>query len=76
MVDVAVGNEKLRHRAEGIIADLVGCDLARAAWLLDAADEDVKVAVLMGIGALDPDAARARLRTADGRLRAALEAAS
>jgi len=74
MIDVAVTNRKLRSRAEGIVADLVGCDTNRAAELLDAADQEVKTAVLMGLADIDAATARARLETADGYLRQALEA--
>ena len=73
MVDVAVTNTKLRQRAEGIVADLVGCEPGVAADLLDAADEEVKTAVLMGLTGLDARAARARLTEAGGYLRAALD---
>jgi len=74
MIDVAVTNRKLRRRAEGIVADLVGCDAADAARLLDAADQEVKVAVLMGLANLDASGARAALTTVRDDLRAALAA--
>jgi N-acetylmuramic acid 6-phosphate etherase len=74
MIDVAVTNRKLRRRAEGIVADLVGCDTAAAAALLDAAGQEVKTAVLMGLADLDAPTARERLTAAGGHLRAALEA--
>jgi N-acetylmuramic acid 6-phosphate etherase len=72
MIDVAVTNRKLRGRAEGIVADIVGCAPEHAAELLDAADEEVKTAVLMGLADIDASTARARLDAADGYLRAAL----
>jgi N-acetylmuramic acid 6-phosphate etherase len=72
MVDVAVTNQKLRGRAEGIVAELVGCDPVQASELLDAADQEVKTAVLMGLADLDAATARRRLATADGVLREAL----
>jgi N-acetylmuramic acid 6-phosphate etherase len=74
MIDVAVTNRKLRRRAEGIVADLVGCDAERAAALLDEADQEVKTAVLMGLAGVDAETARARLEAAEGYLRAALDA--
>jgi len=74
MIDVAVTNRKLRERAEGIVADLVGCTTPDAAKLLDAADQEVKTAVLMGLADVDAATARARLEAADGYLRQALEA--
>ncbi len=72
MIDVAVTNAKLRRRAEGIVADVVGCDASTAAALLDAADDEVKTAVLMGLTGLDATAARAQLLEAGGYLRRAL----
>ena len=72
MIDVAVSNAKLRRRAEGIVADLVGCDTVQAAELLEAADQEVKTAVLMGLAEVDAPTARARLDAADGYLRGAL----
>lgn len=72
MIDVAVGNRKLRARAEGIVADLVGCAPHVAAELLDAAEEEVKTAVLMGLAGVDAPTARAWIAAADGSLRAAL----
>ncbi len=72
MIDVAVTNDKLRRRAESIITDLVGCDSATAAGLLDDANQEVKTAVLMGLAHLDVTAARARLAAAGGYLRGAL----
>lgn len=74
MIDVAVTNAKLRRRAEGIVADLVGCTPHAASELLDAADLEVKTAVLMGLAGVDAVTARARLGDADGMLRDALEA--
>ena len=74
MIDVAVTNQKLRRRAEGIVADLVGCTPEAAAELLDTADEEVKTAVLMGLADVDAATARVRLKAADGYLRRALRA--
>ena len=73
MVDVAVANTKLRRRAEGIVADLVGCEARVAADLLDAADEEVKTAVLMGLTGVDVGRARTRFEAAHGSLRRALD---
>ena len=72
MIDVAVTNRKLRRRAEGIVADLVGCAPREAAALLDRADGEVKTAVLMGLRDIDAPTARARLEAANGLLREAL----
>jgi N-acetylmuramic acid 6-phosphate etherase len=73
MIDVGVTNQKLRRRAEGIVVDLVGCDVPAAGALLDAAGGEVRTAVLMGMADIDASTARARLQAADGRLRDALE---
>jgi N-acetylmuramic acid 6-phosphate etherase len=73
MIDVNVTNQKLRRRAVGIVADLVGCGEGAAADLLDAADEEVKTAVLMGLADVDAATARARLDAADGFLRRAID---
>lgn len=72
MIDVAVTNAKLRRRAEGIVADLVGCAPNVASELLDAADLEVKTAVLMGLANVDAPTARRRLEAAGGMLRDAL----
>ena len=68
MIDVAVSNRKLRRRAESLVAELVGCDEDAAARLLEAADLEVKTAVLMGLEDVDASTARARLAAANGRL--------
>jgi N-acetylmuramic acid 6-phosphate etherase len=70
---VTVSNAKLRHRAESIVADLVGCQPEAAAELLEAADQEVKTAVLMGLAGIDATTARERLHAADGYLRKALD---
>jgi N-acetylmuramic acid 6-phosphate etherase len=72
MVDVRVTNAKLRTRAIGIVADLADVDAVTAETLLDAADLEVRTAVLMGIGGLDAPAARALLAASDGSLSAAI----
>ncbi|MFN0009578.1 MAG: N-acetylmuramic acid 6-phosphate etherase [Planctomycetota bacterium] len=73
MVDVATrGNAKLRERGIQLVARLVPCDAKRAEQLLDAAEGEVKVAVVMGARSLDARQARSRLAQAGGVLRAAL----
>ena len=73
MVDVETrGNAKLEERGIGLVAELVPCPRARAAELLEAADGEVKVAVVMGARALDAAGARARLAEAGGSLRRTL----
>ena len=73
MIDVAVTNAKLRARAIGIVRDLADTDEASAEALLDAADREVRTAVLMGRRALSADDARRRLDASGGSLRRALE---
>lgn len=72
MIDVAVTNRKLHERAVTIVATLVGCAPAEASELLEAADREVKTAVLMGLADLDAVAARQRLVASGGVLREAL----
>jgi N-acetylmuramic acid 6-phosphate etherase len=72
MVRVRPLNRKLRDRAERIVALLAGVSPARAAELLRAGGDDVRVAVLMARLGLPADAARARLQACGGRLREAL----
>ena len=72
MIDLVATNEKLRRRALRLVTALAGCDLARAAELLAAADGRVKVAVAMARLGVDAAQARARLEAAGGSLREAL----
>jgi N-acetylmuramic acid 6-phosphate etherase len=72
MVDVdASGNSKLRDRGIGLVSKLVPCDPGLAERLLDLANGQVKVAILMGCLSIDATAARARLAAAGGFLRRA-----
>jgi N-acetylmuramic acid 6-phosphate etherase len=72
MIDLVATNEKLRRRALRLVTALAGCDLARAAELLAAADGRVKVAVAMARLGVDAAQARACLEAAGGSLREAL----
>ncbi len=72
MVDVKVSNRKLADRAARIVAEITGTDLETAAALLRAADDEVKTAVVVGLLGVTPDEARARLRAANGFLRAVI----
>ncbi len=72
MVDVRATNAKLRRRATRMVAELAGCDAAAAAALLARADGHVKVAVVMARFDVPAEAARDRLATHGGHLRAAL----
>lgn len=74
MVDVVPTNAKLEIRARGIVQTLGGVQAERAQALLDAAEGQVKTAVLMARTGLDAEAARERLAASGGHLRRALEA--
>jgi N-acetylmuramic acid 6-phosphate etherase len=72
MVDVVATNNKLRKRALRLVMQLVPADENAAAKLLESAGGRVKVAVVMGRGALTAQAARALLESHGGSLRRAL----
>jgi N-acetylmuramic acid 6-phosphate etherase len=72
MVNMRPTNAKLVDRAQRIIAEAVGCDMATATRLLEGSGKDVKVAIVMGKLSLDREAAEERLAVAHGVLRAAL----
>jgi N-acetylmuramic acid 6-phosphate etherase len=72
MVDVSATNAKLRRRAQRLVRELTSLEEAPAAELLERAGGSVKVAVVMQRCALDAPAARDRLASARGSLRAAL----
>ena len=71
MVGVRVTNAKLRRRAERIVRDAAGVDIARAREALVAAHDDVGTALVVLLGGLDGDSARERLAGA-GSVRAAV----
>ena len=71
MVHMRPSNAKLRRRAEGMVAQIVGCSEAEAAHLLERGAGDVKVAVLLGLGLAEADAAELLGRHA-GNLRLAI----
>jgi N-acetylmuramic acid 6-phosphate etherase len=70
MVGVVPTNAKLVQRAHRIVAELTGVDLAVAADAHEAADGDIRLAVLM-LDGLSRTAAQARLDAAGGNLRIA-----
>lgn len=72
MVDVQATNEKLRVRAQRIVMNATGCDVATAAAALDAAGGSAKIAIAIAASGVDADAARAALQASGGRLRPAL----
>jgi N-acetylmuramic acid 6-phosphate etherase len=71
MVHMRARNAKLRRRAEMIVGEIVGCSAPGAARLVDQADGDVKIAVLLGFG-LGPVEAVKILGQHDGNLRMAI----
>ena len=75
MVDLRPTNEKLRHRARRLVAQVVGCPREEADRLLAAAGGRAKIAMLMGLTGLDAASAEARLAAAGGLLRRALQSA-
>ncbi|MFD4907055.1 N-acetylmuramic acid 6-phosphate etherase [Kitasatospora purpeofusca] len=75
MVDVRVGNAKLRERARRIVVDITGTDEETARRALAATDGEAKAAVLVVLAGVDAPAAARLLATTDGRLREALELA-
>ncbi|UYN99929.1 MAG: N-acetylmuramic acid 6-phosphate etherase [Devosia sp.] len=72
MVNLVADNEKLRERAQGIVAKVTGVDAARAAAALDACGGSVKAAILLSSGARDARHATQLLASHGGKIRAAL----
>ena len=70
MVGVVPSNAKLVLRAQRIVAELAGVTQATAAHAHEAADGDIRLAVLM-LDGLSRTAAQARLDAAGGNLRIA-----
>lgn len=75
MVDLVPTNAKLLARAIRLTALATGADEAAAEAALKACRYRVKVAIVMLLGALDPEAALARLDACEGDVRAALHGA-
>jgi N-acetylmuramic acid 6-phosphate etherase len=61
MVDVMASNEKLRYRAERIVVEATGATAEQAREALRAAEGHAKTAVVMLLGGLEVEQARARL---------------
>lgn len=72
MVDVRATNAKLEARAVTIVSDIADVDLGAARRALAEAGGEAKTAALMLMAGVDALAARERLRSAEGSLRAAL----
>jgi N-acetylmuramic acid 6-phosphate etherase len=71
MVNMRARNVKLRRRAEVIVDQIVRCGAAESARLVEAADGDVKLAVLLGLGLEIADASDV-LQRHHGNLRLAI----
>jgi N-acetylmuramic acid 6-phosphate etherase len=76
MVHMRASNAKLRRRAEGIAREILGCGERDAARYVDEADGDVKLAVLLGLGATAPAATELLERHCGDLRRAIAEIAS
>jgi N-acetylmuramic acid 6-phosphate etherase len=72
MVNMQVSNAKLLGRGQAMVRDLAGVDQAAAEAALAAAENDIKLAVLIAKGH-DADAARALLARNQDNLRRALD---
>jgi N-acetylmuramic acid 6-phosphate etherase len=73
MVDLAATNQKLRRRAQRIVAAVAGIDEPAAGRLLKSTGYRVKPAILMAHRGVSAAEAEARLAAADGILRRAIE---
>lgn len=73
MVDVVATNAKLRGRIVRILVEATGCDDDTARSALDAADGELKTALLTLLADVDPMRARTALAGADGVVARALE---
>jgi N-acetylmuramic acid 6-phosphate etherase len=71
MVNMRARNAKLLRRAELIVDQIVGCGVSDAARYVQAADGDVKLAILLGLG-LESGEASAALQRHHGNLRSAI----
>jgi len=72
MVDMVISNDKLLHRARGIVHSLSGCGEEPAAAALQASGNDIKMAVLIARG-IAPDAAAGLLGRHGQVLRGAID---
>ena len=76
MVDLRPGSAKLRDRALRIVEAAGEVSRDKAGRLLDAADGEVKTAIVMALCKLGVEPSRERLRAAGGHVRAALTSQS
>ncbi|RBW59120.1 N-acetylmuramic acid 6-phosphate etherase [Ruegeria sp. A3M17] len=73
MVNLRADNDKLRARATGIVARIANVGTEKAKLALDAANGDVKPAVLIAARGMSPKDASTVLDASDGVLQSALE---
>lgn len=73
MIDMVISNEKLLHRAHGIVQSLTDCSDAVAIHAVEVAHHDIKAAVLIALGHTAHDAATL-LDRHDGDLRNTINA--
>jgi N-acetylmuramic acid 6-phosphate etherase len=71
MVDMVISNEKLLHRARGMVRSLTDCSAAEAATAVEAAGGDIKKAVLIAMGSSIAEATK-QLAAYGGNLRRAI----
>jgi N-acetylmuramic acid 6-phosphate etherase len=72
MVDMRATNQKLRARARRIVAEVCGLDETAAAAALEAANGEVKTAIVAALAQVSPEEARSLLNNSDGVVRVAL----
>ena len=72
MVDVRPLNEKLRRRAQDLVATVTRLPAPQAQALLDAAGGEAKVALVMGLAQVDAEGARRLLQKSAGFVRLAV----
>ena len=73
MVDVQPANQKLRTRAQRILATACGIDEEAAREALERSNWNVKVALVSTLLECSPEEARTRLQEANGHVRVALQ---
>lgn len=71
MVAMRISNAKLLHRGRAMVADIANVDAARAALALEAADNDIRLGVIVALGVPVADA-RTALAQNGGNLRTVL----
>ena len=73
MVDLQLTNKKLVERAKRIIMMFTDLDYTSATSILNEADNHVKTAIVMALGKVDKDEAKAILDKKNGFIRKAIE---